>query len=88
MEQWRLGPVPTEERKQRLQTAPCVVFDAFRLDQRDELLWRGQEVLPLHPKTLTVLCCLVTQAGQLVTKDAALGSHRSSAAGKSPKPSC
>ncbi|MGH8072408.1 MAG: AAA family ATPase [Candidatus Entotheonellia bacterium] len=48
------------------------VFDAFRLDQRDARLWRGAAVLPLHPKSLAVLCCLVTQAGHLVTKDALL----------------
>ena len=39
------------------------VFDAFRLDQRDARLWRGQEVVPLHPKPFAVLCYLVTQAG-------------------------
>jgi DNA-binding response OmpR family regulator len=27
---------------------------------------------PLPPKTFAVLCCLVTQAGQLVTKEALL----------------
>ena len=48
------------------------VFDAFRLDPRDARLWRGADVLPLHPKSFAVLCCLVTQAGQLVTKDALL----------------
>ena len=47
-------------------------FDTFRLDLRDERLWRGPDVLPLHPKTFAVLCCLVTQAGQLVTKDTLL----------------
>lgn len=72
MAQWRLGPVPAEEQKQRLQSAPCVVFDAFRLDRRDERLWRGHEAIPLHQKTFAVLCCLVTQADQLVTKDALL----------------
>src|SRR5262249_49004934 len=39
---------------------------------RDARLWYGQEVVPLHPKTLAVLCCLVAQAGQLVTKDTLL----------------
>jgi DNA-binding winged helix-turn-helix (wHTH) protein/predicted ATPase len=47
-------------------------FDAFRVDLRDERLWRGPDVLPVHPKTFAVLCRLVTQAGQLVTKDALL----------------
>jgi DNA-binding winged helix-turn-helix (wHTH) protein len=50
----------------------CLVFGPFRLDLRDELLWRGPEAIPLSPKTFAVLRCLVTQAGQLVTKDALL----------------
>ena len=48
------------------------MFDAFRLDLRDERLWRGQEVIHLHPKTFAVLRCLVSQASQLVTKEALL----------------
>ena len=31
------------------------VFGPFRLDMRDERLWRGQDVLPLRHKTLAVL---------------------------------
>jgi DNA-binding winged helix-turn-helix (wHTH) protein len=50
----------------------CLVFGPFRLDLRDERLWRGPEAIPLPPKTFAVLRCLVTQAGQLVTKDALL----------------
>ena len=50
----------------------CLVFGPFRLDRRDERLWRGSEAIPLPPKTFAVLCCLVTQAGQLVTKEALL----------------
>ena len=50
----------------------CLVFGPFRLDRHDERLWRGSEVIPLPPKTFAVLCCLVTQAGQLVTKEALL----------------
>src|SRR5215831_14559660 len=50
----------------------CLVFGPFRLDRRDERLWRGHEAIPLPAKTFAVLCCLVTQAGQLVTKDALL----------------
>jgi DNA-binding winged helix-turn-helix (wHTH) protein/predicted ATPase len=48
------------------------VFGAFQLDLRDERLWRGPEVVHLPPKPFAVLACLVTQAGQLVTKDALL----------------
>ena len=55
-----------------MQEPQSLVFGPFRLDRRDERLWRGQEVLPLHPKPFAVLCCLVSQAGQLVTKDALL----------------
>jgi DNA-binding winged helix-turn-helix (wHTH) protein len=61
-----------QERTQRLQASHGFVFDAFQLDLHDERLWRGQEVIHLHPKTFAVLCCLVRQAGQLVTKDALL----------------
>src|SRR5437870_9205682 len=55
-----------------MQEPQCLVFGPFQLDRRDERLWRGPEVIPLPPKTFAVLCCLVTQAGQLVTKDALL----------------
>ncbi|HEY7495904.1 MAG TPA: AAA family ATPase [Candidatus Tectomicrobia bacterium] len=50
----------------------CFVFGSFRLDRRDERLWHGHEAIPLPPKTFAVLCCLVMQAGQLVTKEALL----------------
>ena len=55
-----------------MQPLQCLIFGPFRLDLRDERLWRGHEATPLSPKTFAVLCCLVTQAGQLVTKDALL----------------
>src|SRR5437867_3748053 len=52
-----------------MQQPQCLVFGPFRLDLRDERLWRGPEATPLSPKTFAVLCCLVSQSGQLVTKD-------------------
>jgi DNA-binding winged helix-turn-helix (wHTH) protein/tetratricopeptide (TPR) repeat protein len=55
-----------------MQEPRCLVFGPFRLDLCDERLWRGDEATPLSPKTFAVLRCLVTQAGQLVTKDALL----------------
>jgi DNA-binding winged helix-turn-helix (wHTH) protein len=55
-----------------MQAPQGLVFGPFRLDRRDERLWRGHEAIPLSPKTFAMLCCLVTQAGQLVTKDALL----------------
>jgi DNA-binding winged helix-turn-helix (wHTH) protein len=42
------------------------------LDRRNERLWRGHEAIPLSSKTFAMLCCLVTPADQLVTKDALL----------------
>src|SRR5438093_6888737 len=47
-----------------------LVFGPFRLDVRDERLWRGPDVLPVRHKTLVVLHALVAQAGQLLTKEA------------------
>jgi DNA-binding winged helix-turn-helix (wHTH) protein len=55
-----------------MRESQCLVFGPFRLDLRDERLWRGPEVVRLHPKSFAVLCCLVAQAGQLVTKEALL----------------
>jgi DNA-binding winged helix-turn-helix (wHTH) protein len=55
-----------------MQEPQCLVFGPFRLDLRDERLWRGHEALPLSSKTFKVLSCLVTQAGQLVTKEVLL----------------
>jgi DNA-binding winged helix-turn-helix (wHTH) protein/tetratricopeptide (TPR) repeat protein len=60
-------------RKGRYMPAPQhLVFGSFQLDLRDERLWCGPEVVRLPPKPFAVLACLVTQAGQLVTKDALL----------------
>jgi DNA-binding winged helix-turn-helix (wHTH) protein/tetratricopeptide (TPR) repeat protein len=69
-QQRRHGPegVRAPEQTLRLQASQGWVFDGFRLDRRDERLWRGHEILPLHPKSFAVLCCLLTQAGRLVTK--------------------
>src|SRR5215475_1673537 len=58
--------------RKTMQEPQCLVFGPFRLDRRDERLWRGPEAIPLPPKTFAVLCCLVMQAGQLVTKEALL----------------
>jgi DNA-binding winged helix-turn-helix (wHTH) protein/tetratricopeptide (TPR) repeat protein len=55
-----------------MRESQCLVFGSFRLDLRDERLWRGPEVVRLHPKSFAVLCCLVAQAGQLVTKEVLL----------------
>jgi class 3 adenylate cyclase/predicted ATPase len=44
------------------------IFAPFRLDLGDERLWRDQEAVRLTHKAFAVLQCLVTHAGQLVTK--------------------
>src|SRR4051812_18192468 len=48
------------------------LFPPFRLDVRNEQLWRDVQRLTLRPKTFAVLRVLVAQAGQLVTQDALL----------------
>jgi predicted ATPase/DNA-binding winged helix-turn-helix (wHTH) protein len=53
-----------------MQEPQCLIFGPFRLDLRDERLWHGNEAIPLSPKAFAVLRCLMTQAGQLVTKEA------------------
>jgi TolB-like protein/Tfp pilus assembly protein PilF len=45
------------------------LFGPFRLDIRNQQLWRGEEVLRLTNKALAVLCYLAEHSGQLVTKD-------------------
>ena len=70
MAQWHGVAVPADVTGS--QEPSAWVFDAFRVDPREARLWRGDAVLPLHAKAFAVLCCLVTQAGQLVTKDALL----------------
>src|SRR5262249_55150951 len=44
-------------------------FGPFRLDVRNQQLWRGQEVVRLTNKALAVLRYLAEHSGQLVTKD-------------------
>src|SRR5262249_48566647 len=44
-------------------------FGAFQVDTRNACLWREEQVIKLTPKAFAVLCCLIEQAGQLVTKD-------------------
>ena len=46
-----------------------LVFDEFRLDSANALLWRGSDRVALPPKPFEVLCCLAERAGELVTKD-------------------
>ena len=74
MEQQRrhVAPAGAQGQTPGRQAPLCWAFDGFRLDPHDERLWRGAAVLALPPKPLAVLCCLVAQAGQLVSKEALL----------------
>ena len=45
------------------------LFESFRLDPANACLWRGDHMIALRPKVFAVLACLVTHAGQLVTKE-------------------
>ncbi|NJR72653.1 MAG: hypothetical protein HC773_00980, partial [Scytonema sp. CRU_2_7] len=44
-------------------------FADYRLDLRNECMWRGPQALHLTTKAFLVLRTLVERAGQLVTKD-------------------
>ena len=45
------------------------IFSPFRLDYRNECLWRGDERILLTPKAFSLLRHLVEAPGQLVTKE-------------------
>jgi DNA-binding winged helix-turn-helix (wHTH) protein len=44
-------------------------FGAFSLDAQGRVLMKGEEAVPLTPKTFDVLLLLVQNAGGTVTKD-------------------
>jgi len=44
-------------------------FGPFRMDLAGERLWRGDEAVPLRPKTWSVLRHLAERPGELVTRD-------------------
>jgi DNA-binding winged helix-turn-helix (wHTH) protein/predicted ATPase len=52
-----------------MQAPQHIVFPPFRLDLRDERVWRRDEAIRLSHKAFAVLRCLVRHPGQLVTKD-------------------
>ena len=45
------------------------LFNAFRLDTANHLLWRNDERVSITPKAFDVLAHLVENAGQVVTQD-------------------
>lgn len=46
-----------------------ITFGAFCFDRSNECLWRGAQLIKLRPKAFRVLNQLITQPGQLVTKE-------------------
>ncbi|MCI0389146.1 MAG: AAA family ATPase [Acidobacteria bacterium] len=46
-----------------------ILFAPFRLDLRNQCLWRDERVITLTPKAFAVLMCLVKHHSQLVTKE-------------------
>src|SRR5262245_40803269 len=44
-------------------------FEDFTLDAMGRFLRREDRIVELRPKSFDVLCCLVENAGRLVTKD-------------------
>jgi len=44
-------------------------FQTFRLDARNQCLWRGEQRVPLAPKAFDVLRYLVENPGRLVTQE-------------------
>ena len=45
-----------------------IAFGPFRLEVTQGRLWRGDQVIPLRPRSLAMLCYLVAHPGRLVTK--------------------
>lgn len=45
-----------------------LTFGPFRLEMTQGRLWRGDQVIPLRPRSLAMLRYLVAPAGRLVTK--------------------
>ena len=46
-----------------------IIFSPFRLDVTNQRLYRGDELIPLRPKSFAVLQYLLANAGKLVTKE-------------------
>src|SRR5260221_1892785 len=42
-------------------------FPPFRLDVTNQLLWHGEQVIPLRPKTFAVLHYFIEHVGQLIS---------------------
>ena len=47
---------------------PQITFGPFRLEGAPGRLWRGDQVIPLRPRSLAMLRYLAAHPGRLVTK--------------------
>src|SRR4051794_36442104 len=56
-----------QQKECRLVSDSLIVFSPFRLDLRNEQLWREGAFVPVRPKPFAVLAYLATHAGCLVT---------------------
>jgi DNA-binding winged helix-turn-helix (wHTH) protein len=52
---------------------PRIYFPPFALDPVNECLWKDARVIKLRPKAFAVLAHLLSQAGELVTKERLIG---------------
>ncbi len=50
-----------------MSSATPIVFPPFRLDVRNQQLWRDEVLVPVRPKPFVVLAYLATHPGRLVT---------------------
>jgi DNA-binding winged helix-turn-helix (wHTH) protein/predicted ATPase len=48
-------------------TAPHLIFPPFCLDLANDLLWRGEQLIPLRPKAIKMLRFLSERPGQIAT---------------------
>jgi hypothetical protein len=55
-----------------MDTETVFLFPPFRLNVRNQQLWRGSQAIALRPKTFAVLQYLVAHVGQVATQDALL----------------
>src|SRR5262249_36127659 len=44
-------------------------FGPFRVDLADRLLWRGEDIVPLTPKSFDLLLVLVESGGRVLSKE-------------------
>ena len=75
----RLNTVQAAAEREALWTRSTITFGPFRLETTQGRLWRGDQVIPLRPRSLAMLGYLVAHPGRLVTKaevqSARVGGH-------------